>query len=72
MLFSASLANPSAWVHQPIRLRAFTFLRLHLCLCTDRKLVPTHLPLAWTHSSALEEQKLLSVLEDLAKTFQPH
>uniref|UniRef100_A0A674MNZ9 Dehydrogenase/reductase 12-like a n=1 Tax=Takifugu rubripes TaxID=31033 RepID=A0A674MNZ9_TAKRU len=37
----------------------------------DRKMVPTHLPLAWTHSSALEEQKLLSLLEDLAKTFQP-
>uniref|UniRef100_A0A8D0ALA7 Dehydrogenase/reductase 12-like a n=1 Tax=Sander lucioperca TaxID=283035 RepID=A0A8D0ALA7_SANLU len=38
----------------------------------DRKMVSTHLPLAWTHSSALEEQKLMSVLEDLAKTFQPH
>lgn len=50
----------------------FTFSRPHLCLRTDRKMVPTHLPLAWTHSSALEEQKLLSVLEDLAKTFQPH
>lgn len=41
-------------------------------VCSDRKMVPTHLPLAWTHSSALEEQKLLSLLEDLAKTFQPH
>ncbi|KAM6969761.1 DHRS-12_like_SDR_c-like domain-containing protein [Aplochiton taeniatus] len=38
----------------------------------DRKIVPTHLPLAWTHSSPLEEQKFMSVLEDLAKTFQPH
>ncbi|TMS07172.1 Dehydrogenase/reductase SDR family member 12 [Larimichthys crocea] len=38
----------------------------------DRKMVSAHLPLAWTHSSALEEQKLLSLLEDLAKTFQPH
>ncbi|XP_049432916.1 DHRS-12_like_SDR_c-like domain-containing protein [Epinephelus fuscoguttatus] len=38
----------------------------------DRKMVSTHLPLAWTHSSALEEQKLMSLLEDLAKTFQPH
>ncbi|XP_034023709.1 LOW QUALITY PROTEIN: DHRS-12_like_SDR_c-like domain-containing protein [Thalassophryne amazonica] len=38
----------------------------------DRKVVSTHLPLAWTHSSPLEEQKLMSVLEDLAKTFQPH
>ncbi|KAM4589673.1 DHRS-12_like_SDR_c-like domain-containing protein isoform 2-T2 [Fundulus diaphanus] len=38
----------------------------------DRKVVPTHLPLAWTHSSPLEEQKLMLLLEDLAKTFQPH
>ncbi|XP_032446121.1 DHRS-12_like_SDR_c-like domain-containing protein isoform X2 [Xiphophorus hellerii] len=38
----------------------------------DRKVVPTHLPLAWTHSSPLEEQKLVALLEDLAKTFQPH
>ncbi|XP_037534379.1 DHRS-12_like_SDR_c-like domain-containing protein [Nematolebias whitei] len=38
----------------------------------DRRVAPTHLLLAWTHSSPLEEQKLLSLLEDLAKTFQPH
>ncbi|KAF7646909.1 hypothetical protein LDENG_00180580 [Lucifuga dentata] len=38
----------------------------------DRKMVSTHLPLAWTHSSSLEEQKLMSLLEELAKTFQPH
>ncbi|XP_075330147.1 DHRS-12_like_SDR_c-like domain-containing protein isoform X2 [Odontesthes bonariensis] len=38
----------------------------------DRKMVSTHLPLAWTHSSPLEEQKFMSLLEDLAKTFQPH
>uniref|UniRef100_A0A3Q3W705 Uncharacterized protein n=1 Tax=Mola mola TaxID=94237 RepID=A0A3Q3W705_MOLML len=38
----------------------------------DRKMVSTHLPLAWTHSSPLEEQNLLSLLEDLAKMFQPH
>ncbi|XP_063762814.1 DHRS-12_like_SDR_c-like domain-containing protein isoform X2 [Eleginops maclovinus] len=38
----------------------------------DRRMVPAHLPLAWTHSSALEEQKLVSLLEDMAKTFQPH
>lgn len=43
-----------------------------VCVFTDRKMVSTHLPLAWTHSSLLEEQKLISVLEDLAKTFQPH
>lgn len=57
---------------QPIRLGAFALSPLRLCLCADRRMVPTHLPLAWTHSSALEEQKLLSVLEDLAKAFQPH
>uniref|UniRef100_A0A674NS99 Dehydrogenase/reductase 12-like a n=1 Tax=Takifugu rubripes TaxID=31033 RepID=A0A674NS99_TAKRU len=56
----------------PLGAGCYAYLRLHLCLCTDRKMVPTHLPLAWTHSSALEEQKLLSLLEDLAKTFQPH
>lgn len=38
----------------------------------DRKMVPSHLPLAWTHSSPLEEQKLMALLEDMAKTFQPH
>ncbi|CAB1450703.1 unnamed protein product [Pleuronectes platessa] len=38
----------------------------------DRKMVPTHLPLAWSHSSPQEELKLMSLLEDLAKTFQPH
>ncbi|AWO99252.1 putative dehydrogenase/reductase SDR family member 12-like [Scophthalmus maximus] len=38
----------------------------------DRKMVSTHLPLAWTHSSPLEEQELMSLIEDLAKTFQPH
>lgn len=45
---------------------------LCVCICADRKIVSTHLPLAWTHSSPLEEQKLMSLLEDLAKTFQPH
>ncbi|KAK0134284.1 Dehydrogenase/reductase SDR family member 12 [Merluccius polli] len=38
----------------------------------DRKMVSTHLPLAWTHSSLLEEQKFMSSLEDLAKTHQAH
>lgn len=38
----------------------------------DRRVVPAHLPLAWTHSSALEEQKLVALLDDMAKTFQPH
>ncbi|XP_056297741.1 DHRS-12_like_SDR_c-like domain-containing protein [Pseudoliparis swirei] len=38
----------------------------------DRKPASAHLPLAWTRSSALEEQKLMLLLEDLAKTFQPN
>ncbi|XP_061538421.1 DHRS-12_like_SDR_c-like domain-containing protein [Phycodurus eques] len=38
----------------------------------DRRMVATHLPLAWTHSSPLEDQKLISALDDLAKMFQPH
>ncbi|XP_073779345.1 DHRS-12_like_SDR_c-like domain-containing protein isoform X2 [Danio rerio] len=38
----------------------------------DRKMVSAHLPLAWTHSSQLEDQKFMSVMEDLAKGFQPH
>uniref|UniRef100_A0A3P9GY42 Flj13639 n=1 Tax=Oryzias latipes TaxID=8090 RepID=A0A3P9GY42_ORYLA len=38
----------------------------------DRRVVSTHLPLAWTHSSPLEEQKFMSLLEELAKKFQPH
>ncbi|XP_062408369.1 DHRS-12_like_SDR_c-like domain-containing protein isoform X1 [Sardina pilchardus] len=38
----------------------------------DRTMVPAHLPLAWTHSSSLEDQKFMSVMEDLAKKFQPH
>ncbi|XP_068441885.1 DHRS-12_like_SDR_c-like domain-containing protein [Clinocottus analis] len=38
----------------------------------DRRAASTHLPLAWTRSSAREEQTLLSLLEDLAKSFQPH
>uniref|UniRef100_A0A8C7YAA6 Dehydrogenase/reductase 12-like a n=1 Tax=Oryzias sinensis TaxID=183150 RepID=A0A8C7YAA6_9TELE len=35
----------------------------------DRRVVSTHLPLAWTHSSPLEEQKFMSLLEELAKKF---
>ncbi len=55
--------------------KSYMFFLTHtpfMCLCSDRKMVSTHLPLAWTHSSPLEEQKLLSLLEDLAKMFQPH
>ncbi|XP_072315145.1 dehydrogenase/reductase SDR family member 12-like [Eucyclogobius newberryi] len=38
----------------------------------DRVMVPAHLPLAWTRSSTLEEHKLVALLDDMAKTFQPH
>uniref|UniRef100_A0A4W4GCT1 Flj13639 n=2 Tax=Electrophorus TaxID=8004 RepID=A0A4W4GCT1_ELEEL len=38
----------------------------------DRKMVGAHLPLAWTHSSQLEDQKFMSVMEEIAKSFQPH
>ncbi|XP_031429934.1 DHRS-12_like_SDR_c-like domain-containing protein isoform X2 [Clupea harengus] len=38
----------------------------------DRRMVSAHLPLAWTRSSSLEDQKFMSVMEDLAKNFQPH
>uniref|UniRef100_A0A673HXA8 Dehydrogenase/reductase SDR family member 12-like n=1 Tax=Sinocyclocheilus rhinocerous TaxID=307959 RepID=A0A673HXA8_9TELE len=38
----------------------------------DRQMVSAHLPLAWTRSSQLEDQKFMSVMEDLAKSFQPH
>uniref|UniRef100_A0A8C1ZSV3 Flj13639 n=1 Tax=Cyprinus carpio TaxID=7962 RepID=A0A8C1ZSV3_CYPCA len=31
----------------------------------DRQMVSAHLPLAWTHSSQLEDQKFMSVMEDL-------
>ncbi|XP_036410453.1 dehydrogenase/reductase SDR family member 12-like [Megalops cyprinoides] len=37
----------------------------------DRKAVPAHLPLAWTHSSPEEEQNFMTQLEELAKAFQP-
>ncbi|XP_062873056.1 DHRS-12_like_SDR_c-like domain-containing protein [Trichomycterus rosablanca] len=38
----------------------------------DRKIVSAHLPLAWTHSSQLEDQKFMSVMEEIAMSFQPH
>lgn len=38
----------------------------------DRRMVSAHLPLAWTRSSQLEDQKFMSIMEELAKTFQPH
>ncbi|KAM4700743.1 dehydrogenase/reductase SDR family member 12 [Discoglossus pictus] len=37
----------------------------------DRKPVSTHLPLASTHSSPEEEQKLLQALEELSRRFSP-
>ncbi|XP_054889611.1 dehydrogenase/reductase SDR family member 12-like isoform X2 [Poeciliopsis prolifica] len=36
----------------------------------DRKPVPTHLPLAWTHSSAEEIQSFITQLETLARALQ--
>lgn len=52
-------------------------LNILMSLCVflhalDRQMVSAHLPLAWTHSSQLEDQKFMSVMEDLAKGFQPH
>ncbi|TSZ12222.1 Dehydrogenase/reductase SDR family member 12 [Bagarius yarrelli] len=38
----------------------------------DRRMVSAHLPLAWTHSSQLEDEKFMSVMEEIAKSFQPH
>lgn len=38
----------------------------------DRRMVLAHLPLAWTHSSQLEDEKFMSVMEEIAKGFQPH
>lgn len=35
----------------------------------DRKPVSTHLPLAYTHSSAAEEEKLLQTLQDISQRF---
>ncbi|XP_077340352.1 dehydrogenase/reductase SDR family member 12 [Lithobates pipiens] len=37
----------------------------------DRKPVSTHLPLAWTHSSADDEEKFLQILQDMALKFAP-
>ncbi|XP_006786618.1 dehydrogenase/reductase SDR family member 12 isoform X2 [Neolamprologus brichardi] len=36
----------------------------------DRKPVPTHLPLAWTHSSAEEIQRFMTQMENLSKAVQ--
>ncbi|KAG9348299.1 hypothetical protein JZ751_002034 [Albula glossodonta] len=38
----------------------------------DRRMVSAHLPLAWTHSPADREQKFMVLLEEMAKSFQPH
>ncbi|KAL4647159.1 dehydrogenase/reductase SDR family member 12-like isoform X1 [Arapaima gigas] len=38
----------------------------------DRKIIPTHLPLAWTHSSLEQKERFMSLLEELGKAFQPH
>lgn len=41
----------------------------HICI-PDRKPVPAHLPLAWTHSSTEEIQRFMADLETLAKAAQ--
>uniref|UniRef100_A0A8C9SV97 Dehydrogenase/reductase 12-like a n=1 Tax=Scleropages formosus TaxID=113540 RepID=A0A8C9SV97_SCLFO len=38
----------------------------------DRKMIPTHLPLAWTHSSLEQKERFMTLLEELAKASQPH
>ncbi|KAG7471067.1 hypothetical protein MATL_G00120550 [Megalops atlanticus] len=38
----------------------------------DRKMVSTHLPLAWTRSPQEQDEKFMVVLEEMAKSFQPH
>lgn len=38
----------------------------------DRRMVSAHLPLAWTHSSQLEDEKFMSVMDEIAKGFQTH
>ncbi|XP_055398203.1 dehydrogenase/reductase SDR family member 12 isoform X2 [Bubalus kerabau] len=40
------------------------------CFFQDRKPVPTHLPLARTSSSPAEEEKLIEILEELARRFK--
>ncbi|KAM8857476.1 dehydrogenase/reductase SDR family member 12 [Synchiropus picturatus] len=37
----------------------------------DRTAVATHLPLAWSKSSSLDQEKLMLVLEELAQKFKP-
>ncbi|XP_053732833.1 dehydrogenase/reductase SDR family member 12 isoform X2 [Synchiropus splendidus] len=37
----------------------------------DRAAVATHLPLAWSKSSSLDQEKLMLVLEELAQKFKP-
>ncbi|KAJ8388699.1 hypothetical protein AAFF_G00131080 [Aldrovandia affinis] len=38
----------------------------------DRKMTSAHLPLAWTHSPRDREEKFMVLLEEMAKSFQPH
>lgn len=44
------------------------------CSCSlsdaDRKAIPAHLPLAWTHSSAQEVESFMTQLEELARPIQ--
>ncbi|KAJ8368399.1 hypothetical protein SKAU_G00084270 [Synaphobranchus kaupii] len=38
----------------------------------DRRMISSHLPLAWTRSPQDRDQKFMVLLEEMAKTFQPH
>ncbi|XP_053404755.1 dehydrogenase/reductase SDR family member 12-like [Mercenaria mercenaria] len=40
------------------------------CFFQDRKVVSTHLPLAWTKSTPEQDQSLMTQLEDLSRRFQ--
>lgn len=65
------------WINHNVNSKCLSFnqpgCKTDCIVCvSDRRMVSAHLPLAWTHSSQLEQQKFMSVMEDLAKTFQPH
>lgn len=66
-IFPPNKFGPTVCFKQHVFVCVFFFLH-----ALDRQMVSAHLPLAWTHSSQLEDQKFMSVMEDLAKGFQPH
>lgn len=52
-----------AMADSPLKLKSGSFFQ-------DRKVVSTHLPLAWTKSTPQQDQSLMTQLDDLAKQFQ--